>query len=131
MKHAAVNQPLFTPPMLDSLLERWQSLPYHDAKGADALPAARMNQARAILKKTVEGHLPHMGPDDRALYARFMASHEPQAWNERLFDCFDLMARTRGAVIAVLHLRDLYCLLRPTDTAPAPAAMPEPSLAHA
>lgn len=111
--------PVFTPPMLDALLARWKSLPSPDSGHTNASAAQRMNQARAILSLTVESQLPHMSPGDQALYARLLAAREAQAWRTHFFDCFDLMARTRGAAIAVLRLHDLYRLL--SDGKPASA----------
>lgn len=102
---------LFTPPMLDALLARWRSLPGHSSDHSQTSAAQRVTQARAILSLTVESQLPHMSPADQALYARLLAAREAQAWRTHFFDCFDLMARTRGAAIAVLRLHDLYRLL--------------------
>lgn len=131
MNHAARQVAQFTPSMFDTLLQRWQSLPSHTADASQASTAARMTQASAILKKTLERHLPHLAPDDQALHARLVDAQQPQVWHDHLFDCLDLMARTRGAVVAVLQLRDIYLLLRGTDTAPPVTAMHKPGLAHA
>jgi hypothetical protein len=110
-------EPLFTPSMLDALLARWSSLPGHDASvGSEhSSPAQRMNQARDILRATLDDLLPCLSPGDQALYARLLAARELHAWRTHFFDCFDLMARTRGAAIAVLRLHALYSLLRDTE----------------
>lgn len=107
--------PLFTPSMLDTLLARWKSIPHPEASDPQPSPADRTGHARAIFRQTLERHLPHMTPADQALYARLVAAREVQAWRTHFFDCFDLMARTRGAAIAVLRLHDLHNLLRDPD----------------
>lgn len=123
-------QPLFTPLMLDTLLARWKSLPGHDSP-SHASPVDRMSQARSILRATVEQHLPRMSPDDQALYARLLAAREAQAWRNHFFDCFDLMARTRGAAVAVLRLHELHRLLREGEPVGRNRAAGERSLARA
>lgn len=119
------QEPLFTPSMLDTLLARWSSLPDHHARIDHTSPAHRVCQARDILRLTIEDMLPSLSPGDQALYARLLAAREAHAWRTHFFDCFDLMARTRGAAIAVLRLHALYSLLRDTEPASTHTAATE------
>ncbi len=122
--------PLFTPSMLDALLARWKSLPHQDSP-CPASPVDRMSLARSILRTTVEHHLPRMSPDDQALYARLLAAREAHAWRNHFFECFDLMARTAGAAVAVLRLHELHRLLREGEHVGRDRAAGERGLARA
>jgi hypothetical protein len=112
-----------TPSVLDTLMARWSALP-DTAQGPRApVDAERLVQARGVLVKTMQRYLPYLSADDRALYGRLLGTRHPQDWQRQFFECFDLLARTRGLTIAVLRLHELYGVLRGSDHHEALAAL--------
>lgn len=113
--------PRFTPSMLDALIKRWKAGPTPPPTKSFASASHRMAQARGILVQAIGAYLPHLAPNDQALYARLVATREIDGLRAHFFDCFDLMVRTRGAAIAVLRIQELHRLLRDTPSVPQPA----------
>lgn len=116
---------LFTPSMLDALLARWRSLPGQTGGPMRASEADRIAQARTILRRTVESLVCNLPPADQTLFERLQAASDLHTWRTHFFDCFDLMARSRGVAVAVLRLHDLHRLLQDDEAAyahPRPAA---------
>jgi hypothetical protein len=122
MPYATTGSPV-TPPVLDTLMARWSARP-DAAQGSHApVDAERVMQARGVLVKTMARYLPYLSADDRALYGRLLGTRQPQDWQRQFFECFDLLARTRGLTIAVLRLHELYGVLHGSDRHEAPAAL--------
>jgi hypothetical protein len=96
--------------MLDMLLTRWQQAPR--AEAPDACQAEALEHAQKLIVQTVGHCLPHLDPDDQALYQAIVTSPDARHMRERFFACFDLLVRTRGTALAVLRLHELYRLLR-------------------
>jgi hypothetical protein len=124
MLHAATPGSPVTPSVLDTLMARWSAPP--DA--AQAPPMAlvdpeRIVQARSVLVQTLERYTQYLSADDRALYGRLLGTRSPQDWQRQFFECFDLVARTRGIAIAVLRMHELYGVLHGSDRHEAPAPL--------
>jgi hypothetical protein len=103
--------------MLDALLARWKSLPGQTSDSMRASEADRIVQARTILRRTVEGLVCSLPPADQTLFERLQATGDLHTWRTHFFDCFDLMARSRGVAVAVLRLHDLHRLLQDDEAA--------------
>lgn len=110
MPHATTDSPV-TPSVLDTLMARWSALPDNAQDPHGPVDAERIAQARGVLMKTMERYQPYLSADDRALYGRLLCTRNPQDWQRQFFECFDLVARTRGITIAVLRLHELYGVL--------------------
>jgi hypothetical protein len=121
MPYANTGSPV-TPSLLDTLMARWSALPDTAQDPHAPTDPERILQARSVLMKTMERYLQYLSADDRVLYWRLLGTRNPQDWQRQLFDCFDLVARTRGITIAVLRLHELYGALhgRHRHAAPAP-----------
>lgn len=109
--HHSTNHAAVTPGVLDTLMARWSAPPDQREGVIETVDIERVLQARGILMKTMERYLQYLSAEDLDLYWRLLGTRHPADWQEQLFDCFDLVCRTRGITIAVLRLRDLHRLL--------------------
>ncbi len=111
MSHAALAEPEFTASMLDMLMVRWQSVPCPETPSRPS-PADAMERARGIIVQTVGHYVDYLEPTDQALYDRLTTLAKPESLRELLFQCFDLMVRTRGPAVAVLRAHEIHRLVR-------------------
>ncbi len=125
MLHATAESAV-TPWVLDTLMARWSALPDHRPVLVETVDVEPVAQARGVLMKTMERYLQYLSAEDLALYWRLLGTHHAKDWHEQLFDCFDLVCRTRGITIAVLRLHDLYRLLQARHPAEGPASIIQP-----
>lgn len=111
MRHAAFVDSTSTSSMLDMLMARWQATP-PPARPSPPSPADALERARDIVIQTLGHYVKHLEAADQALYATLVSLADIDELRGLFFQCFDLMARVRGPAIAVLHVHELYRLMR-------------------
>ncbi len=91
------------------LCEHWR---HQEAPGSScALQSEALQRSIECMSKTLEPYYTCLSVSDRQLYAEWKAARRKEDIRALLFDCFQLMCRTRGPAVAILRIQEIARLI--------------------
>lgn len=87
------------------LCDHWRN--QENPGGASARASEAVQRSIECARKTLEPYITCFSASDRRLYEQWMAARNKEDIKSLLFDCFQLMCRTRGPAVAIVRIQEI------------------------